>query len=117
MTIPPALSDLQGRWAGSNRLFFTPTDPVHISETTALISLAALGKFLTMQYTWAHENQPQEGLLVIGSEPDGSRATAAWIDSFHIDNAMMVFQGSVTPQGGITVKRSYPAPEGPDWGW
>jgi hypothetical protein len=43
--------------------------------------------------------------------------TAAWIDPWHNGDRLMPCVGNLTPAGAFTVKGSYPAPAGPDWGW
>jgi len=44
-------------------------------------------------------------------------ATVAWIDSWHNGDRLMLCQGSLSVAGALSVKCSYSAPPGPDWGW
>jgi hypothetical protein len=117
MALHPLFVQACGDWQGNNQLWFYPGDEAHGSAATAHVSLAAQGKFLSMQYTWAHEGQPHEGLLLFGLESPTGQARAAWVDSFHMGDVMMVLQGSVNTQGQVDLLGVYAAPPDPDWGW
>jgi hypothetical protein len=117
MSIPSNLSALVGHWTGDNRVFMAPTDPVRESATTATVALPAQGRFVTLQYTWSDEGAPQDGLLILGHEPDPNIATAAWIDSWHMGDKLMHLQGSADDAGRLTVRGSYSVPGSPAWGW
>jgi hypothetical protein len=56
------LQKLVGEWEGKNNLYFMPGDPVRESDSAASITLVAKGQFLKIEYTWAFEGDPQEGL-------------------------------------------------------
>jgi GrpB-like predicted nucleotidyltransferase (UPF0157 family) len=79
--------------------------------------MIAEGKFLTFRYTWADEDQPQDGFLLIGQEGQENPVKAVWIDSWYMHDTFMLCQGSLDPQGSLSVQGSYAAPPGPDWGW
>jgi GrpB-like predicted nucleotidyltransferase (UPF0157 family) len=117
MTIPNALIPLVGNWTGLNRLWLSPDEPARESDTTASVASIAEGKFLTFRYTWAEKDQPQEGFLLIGQEGSEDLVKAIWIDSWHMGDTLMLCQGGLNPQGGLSVQGSYSAPPGPDWGW
>jgi GrpB-like predicted nucleotidyltransferase (UPF0157 family) len=117
MTVPNAWTALVGNWTGLNRLWLSPDEPVRESETTATVALIAEEKFLTFRYTWADEDQPQEGFLLIGQEGDENIVQAFWIDSWHMRDTIMPCQGSLDAQGSLSVQGSYAVPTGPDWGW
>ena len=115
MSIPDGLRALEGDWTGSNKLWFTPTDPARLSQTTASVRTAAQGRFFTMGYTWADEGKPQDGLLTLGIDPATQTIAASWLDSFHMSHAIMTCSG---PAGGeVSVKGTYSVPGYPDWGW
>jgi GrpB-like predicted nucleotidyltransferase (UPF0157 family) len=117
MSIPVSLVNLVGQWHGINQLWLTPDEPVRESKTTATVALIAQGKFLTFRYTWTEEHQPQDGLLVIGQEGNDNLIKAVWMDSWHMRDLSMLCQGSLDPQGCLSVQGTYAAPPGPDWGW
>jgi hypothetical protein len=117
MSIPPNLASLVGRWKGTNHLWLFPADPVQESDTTMVVALVAQGKFVTFRYTWAYKGAPQDGLLLVGVEPQPNAVQAIWIDSWHMQDKFMLCQGTVGTQGIIFLKGTYSAPPGPDWGW
>jgi hypothetical protein len=117
MSTLSSLAGLAGNWRGLNRLWLSPGAPVRESETTCLVAPAAGQRFLTFQYTWSDEGNPQGGLLLVGYEMSSRTVRAAWIDSWHMQDAIMLCQGTVDTQGAVTVKGTYAAPPGPDWGW
>jgi hypothetical protein len=81
------------------------------------VGLEAMGCFLSVRYTWQFEGDPQEGLLLLGWEGARGPVQAAWVDSWHNGDRMMLCRGETGASGGASVLGSYPAPEGPDWGW
>jgi len=116
MTVPTTLTTLVGNWKATNRLWLSPDEPVRESKVTASVALAAQGQFITIAYTWA-EDGPQDGLLMIGQAAQSNAVKAAWIDSWHNGDKLMLCEGSLSTEGAVSVKGSYPAPSGPDWGW
>lgn len=115
MTVSKMIATLVGQWQGTNQLWLDPARPARESAATAVFQLIAQGKFATLQYTWADEGQPQSGLLLFGA--NGQQVDAAWVDSWHMQDAMMHCTGDVQPDGAISVLGSYAAPPDPDWGW
>ena len=115
MTVPIRLQNLAGNWQGTNQLWFEPDAPVRESAATAVFQLTAQGKFAALHYTWAYDGQPQNGLLLFGA--NGQQVDAAWVDSWHMQDAMMHCTGNIQPDDAISVLGSYAAPPGPDWGW
>jgi len=117
MSVPEGLADLVGEWRGTSKLWLSPDEPVRESDTTASVTLAAQGKFITIAYTWSYEGDPQDGLIVLSREAKGNAVKAAWIDSWHMGDSMMMCEGGAVEDGAISVRGSYAAPPGPDWGW
>ena len=116
MTFPDALARLVGRWSGTSALHLSATAPARESASDATIEPVASGKFLAMRYTW-REDGLQDGLLLLGADPKSGLVAASWIDSWHMGHASMACEGTLLPEGGASVKGTYPAPPGPDWGW
>lgn len=114
MAIPSILTNLTGRWQGSNRLWLSPSEPVRESVATAVCQTVAQGKFFELHYTWADEGQPQAGVLLLGQSQQ--ELSAAWVDSWHMQDIMMSCSGSAA-EAAVSVKGRYAAPPGPDWGW
>lgn len=116
MYVPAELANLTGEWRGNGSLWFTPDAPAAEFEAGAQVSLAARDNVLCIAYRWSFEGEPQEGLLTLGINADDAAAHASWVDSWHMPAEFMVSHGSYA-NGGLSVRGSYAAPTGPDWGW
>ena len=114
MKIVEFLAPFTGSWQGHNRFRFMPTDEYQESVSAATVAVTAKD-FVTIEYTWSQEGQPQNGLLLLGSGPAG--ATAVWVDSFHAAPQWLTLSGTIDDDGVVRLACTYPAPEGPDWGW
>lgn len=118
MSAPGSLKKLVGRWTGTSRLFRPWLSPEEsASESSASVALAARGRFATIEYTWEVDGEPQEGLLLIGSENGDGAVQAVWIDSWHMSDKSLTCLGGIDGAGVIDILGSYAAPPGPDWGW
>lgn len=117
MHVPTALVPLTGHWLGANRLWLSPDDPAYTSGASAVVTWLAQGRFLSMRYTWTHRGEAQDGLLLVGVAGADGAVDAVWIDSWHMQAAMMHCTGRMDGNGGITLEGAYAAPPGPDWGW
>jgi hypothetical protein len=106
-----------GQWRGTNRLQDPHASAPEDSNATASVAPLLGGRFVRFDYTWGHQGQPQEGSLLIGFNPQSSRVSAQWIDSWHNGFTVMTCDGTVNDSGVIDVRGAYPAPPGPDWGW
>jgi hypothetical protein len=110
-------SSLAGQWAGINRLWLTPNEPVRESETTASTALVAGDAFTTIRYTWAEGGQPQDGLLIVRNAAQPGEDAMVWIDSWHTGGEFMHFRGVHAGDSHMSAVGTYAAPPGPDWGW
>ena len=117
MSALAALDRLFGKWQGTNQLWLYPWDPVHQSDTWAEIAVTAQGQFSELRYAWAYEGEPQEGKVILGFEAGSGVVKAVWFDTWHMANDFMICAGELDPEGTVCIRGSYPAPEGPDWGW
>ena len=109
------LDAIAGAWRGTYRLSFGPGKPGSESETQLVATPAADGRFLTLTYDWTHDGTWHEGVLVV-LVGDGGKASATWVDSFHMRDGFMHCEGSHAG-GTIDLLGHYPATEGTDWGW
>lgn len=107
---------LAGTWTGNNRLWLPPATEPYESPTTATLSPVVGGKFVQLAYTWAYEGDAQEGVLLIGHEPENGAVSVAWADSWHMGNKFMLCQGQIEDRK-IVVRGSWSVESGPDWGW
>jgi Protein of unknown function (DUF1579) len=116
MAVPEALTPCAGRWAGTNRLQDPHANIAGDSPATAVLTPVLGGRFLRLDYTWAYRGAPQEGSILFGGDPAGA-LTAHWIDTWHMGDLVMACRGAVEAGGVVSVRGSYAAPPGPDWGW
>lgn len=120
---PPAmpqsvtLRDLVGEWDGANKLWLMPGAPVRESVTTARVDLAAGDRYLVLRYTWVEGGKPQDGVMIVRLAPDSHEADIAWTDSWHQGAYLMRLAGTEKSATTVSALGSYPAPNGPDWGW
>lgn len=116
MTNKELVALLAGKFSGPGRLNLTwPGEPINIIEykTTLTATAGGGGEFVKIDYTWEYEGEQGGSMLV--SIGDG-KVTMAWGDSFHQQPHLMICEGKTT-EHGFVVHGSYPAGEGPDWGW
>ena len=111
------LAACAGRWRGSNRLHDPHTGKPEDSTSTAVLTALLGGRFVRLDYGWSYRGAPQEGSLLIGHQAGHGRATAHWIDSWHMSDVVMACEGAVEADGTVAVRGGYAAPPGPDWGW
>jgi len=111
------LGRLAGEWTGRNRLWFEPGTPVHECQITASAVGVARGAWVAIRYAWEHGGEPQEGLLVARNAAEVGAEDIVWLDSFHTGGQFMRLRGEADDAGRVAALGSYPAPEGPDWGW
>lgn len=116
MAISPALASLVGRWSGDNTVWLEPgTDPLR-SSASADVSLEAEGQALSMRYVWAEGGKAQSGVLLLVGDATLTAWAGAWTDSWHYANQLMDVRGA-GDGNSVSVRGSYAAPPGPDWGW
>lgn len=109
---------LSGEWHGTNLLrlsWVNPPDSHSNSQMT--IAQVAAGKFLSLIYTWQHENIDHEGFVLLGYHKEKQLVTASWVDSWHMNAKIMSFQGTLDDSGEINLLGFYDVNTGPDWGW
>ena len=110
------LNDLIGKWQGTNQLWLFPGEPVRESESLAEIGTMQQEQFTEIRYSWAADGKSQDGRILLGQAADDGIVKAVWFDTWHMANQFMVCEGNVE-DGIVSVKGSYAAPPGPDWGW
>ncbi|MEP7272346.1 MAG: DUF1579 family protein [Acidobacteriota bacterium] len=117
--IPTEITDkLIGEWEGTNLLRLSWIDPPdHYSPTRMSIAPEGRDKFLTLRYTWSHDDIPQEGVILLCYDEALKVATAAFADSWHMSAKILYCEGSINEDGVIDFKGFYEAPPDPDWGW
>lgn len=117
MAVPEKLAACGGSWSGTNRLQDPNANAPEDSPSTLVLTPILKNRFLRLDYTWGYQGDPQEGSLWIGGDKKGHEVTAHWIDTWHMSHGVMACRGTVREDGSISVRGSYAAPPGPDWGW
>lgn len=110
------LTGFIGNWTGTNCLYFEGADGPMLESPSTLTATIVINGFLQVHYNWVYEGKPKEGLLLVGEDAKQGVVTASWVDSFHSSKSVMGCQGARL-ENGVSVKGSYGAGEGPDWGW
>jgi hypothetical protein len=116
MSTPDALREASGTWNGTSRLHMHE-EPTREGPSSATLSRIAQGKWATLHYTWDFEGQPQDGMLLISQANEPPSITVAWIDSWHMGDALLLCKGHVDADQRIVVRGTYQVEGSPDWGW
>lgn len=112
-----SLVQLVGKWQGVNKLWLYPVETPYESASVVSLTQVIKGKFVQLDYTWAFEAEPQEGILLFGYAAEEGEVTAVWADSFHMGEKFMICRGATGTDGSIEVRGSYSVPDQPEWGW
>jgi hypothetical protein len=110
-----ALSACVGSWRGTNTLQDPHAGVAAESPSTAAVSPAPGGARL--DYTWSYQGKPQQGFILFGSDGTTGAVTAEWTDSWHTGGQPMACSGPKSGGATLSVRGTYAAPPGPDWGW
>jgi Protein of unknown function (DUF1579) len=117
MSILDALSACAGSWHGKSTLQDPYNDIAEESQSGLTVTPVLGGRFVRMDYTWSYKEKPQEGSLLMGFDKGADKVTAHWIDSWHNSDKVMACTGPRPVGKAYSVRGSYAAPPGPDWGW
>ena len=118
MSVNDDLAKYVGTWTGTNNLYLSwLDDPLRQSESTLNVSFKANRQFVAFEYTWAHEGQPQEGIILLGGDKKSDAVQTVWTDSWHSSHAFVLSDGKANGDGSVTVKGYYKVEGHPDWGW
>jgi hypothetical protein len=110
-----ALSARAGSWRGTSTLQAPHTGIAAESPSTLSVTAAPAG--VRLDYTWSYQGKLQRGSILLGTDDAAGAVTARWTDTWHTGNQPMACSGP--KPGGLTfsVRGTYAAPPGPDWGW
>lgn len=110
------LAALVGDWSGTNRLYFEPGNLAEESDTSGWVRLAVGGRAAVHEYRWSFEGDTHTGLALVTFTDEGFQGS--WVDTFHTAGSIMALAPVPgTPPDDVVVQGSYPAGDGPDWGW
>ena len=106
-----------GAWQGTSTL----QDPGRLEPETTPSSLTITpilnGRFVRLDYTWSYKGAPQAGSMLVGHQKSAKTISIHWIDTWHNSDNVMAMSAPAETSSLLTVRGSYPAPPGPDWGW
>jgi hypothetical protein len=124
---PTALAGLVGEWEGTVRTWFEPGQLADESPIRARIRSLVPGSeehpgggFVLYEYNGTMQGEPIQGVAIVGWDDTKERqAVSAWVDSFHMSQAIMLSRApSGAAPGALNVLGHYADPQGgPDWGW
>ena len=93
------------KWVGQGELWL---DPLGNTADTCAVSLEVHADKIT--YAWSHDGKPHTGTIALR---DGG---ADFTDTFH-SSTTMAFTSVSSTWALVELFGTYPAPEGPPWGW
>lgn len=113
------LAEAAGAWRGTNVLQDPHAGKPDASASDATVTPILGGRFVRLDYTWSYGGAPQEGSILLGHDPKAGASSGYWIDTFHNGRKAMLCTGAAANGDGDSwsVRGSYAAPPGPDWGW
>jgi hypothetical protein len=110
-------SKLAGSWQGTCRTWFQPGKLADESTVEGTFSPVLDGRFLRHVYTGKMKGQARNGEELIGFNTITKSYQVTWIDSFHMNYAIMFSQGEQAERG-FTVTAKYDVAENqPPWRW
>lgn len=111
------LGALVGTWQGTTRVWFEPGKLADEAPTSGVMRSVLGGRFVVHEYEGTFMGEPQQGLAIYGYNLQSGAFESAWVDSFHMGDAIMCSKGTATVKD-FAVMGSYPgSPGGPLWGW
>ena len=109
------LARCAGTWRGTSTLQDPHAGVADESSSTASVSAAPGG--VRLDYTWSYQGKPQQGSILISTDDEGGAVTARWTDTWHTGNQPMACSGPKRSGSTLSVRGTYAAPPGPNWGW
>ena len=108
---------LIGKWEGNSRTWFEPGKLADESKVTGEFVDVLDGRFVRHTYEGTIQGKPRSGEELIAFNSITKSFQSAWVDDFHMNNAIMFSQGEST-EGGFQVRGEYDVGEDqPKWGW
>ena len=117
MTQKELFKKLLGKWQGTCRTWFEPGKLSDESAVTGEITPVLDGQFLRHSYNGTMQGNPRHGEELIGFNSVTKKFQTSWVDSFHMNYAIMFSEGDATERG-FNVRGEYDTGENqPKWGW
>lgn len=106
-----------GQWRGTCRTWFEPGKLADESQIRGVILPILEGRFLRYNYLGAIRGDAREGEELLGFNAVTKRFQTTWIDNFHMNYAIMHFEGPACDQGFEVFGEYDVAENHPRWGW
>lgn len=110
------LKSLVGSWEGPVKTWFEPGKLADESTVKGRFQIVPYGHFLRHTYEGSMQGKPRHGEETLAYNKVTQHFEVSWIDSFHMNYAILFSEGEATPRG-FTVKGKYDWPDSPPWGW
>lgn len=110
-----ALSACAGSWRGTSTLQDPHNGIAAESPSTATVNSVPGG--VRLDYTWSYQGKSQQGSIRFGTDGEAGAVTARWTDTWHTGGQPMACSGPKPSGTTLSVRGTYAAPPGPDWGW
>lgn len=108
---------LNGKWHGTCRTWFEPDKLADESIVEGIFEPLLGGGYLRHSYEGAIQGKPRRGQELITRNGVTGMFQIAWMDSFHMNYAIMFSEGTAT-EGGFEVFGKYDIEKGTSqWGW
>jgi len=110
-------ASVTGHWAGTVRTWVEPGKLFDESPVSGRIEPILGGLFLRHAYESRIQDRPRQGEETIGFNSVTQRYQTTWVDSFHMNYALMHSEGAASPRGFTVFGRYDVGPTEPPWGW
>lgn len=113
------LTKLVGRWSGTAKTWFEPGTPVITAPISGHIYRVLKAQSIGHTYSTKINGRLTQGLAIIGRDLSNSRFCISWVDTFHTNADVMLFQRDERAlTRGFSVRGQYAVgPDDPKWGW
>lgn len=118
MALPKSIVNVSGAYTGASSLhmpWMPEGEQILSGPSTIEVVRDRHNTFATLRYTWTYQGETHEGTMIVTANENGE-TSIGWSDSWHQNSSVMRLTGS-SQDGSVSCPGSYPAPEGPDWGW
>ena len=108
---------LEGEWSGSCKTWTEPGKLFDTSPVKGTFELVLGGKFIRHRYQGRIQEQVRQGEEVLTINRMTGEYQISWIDSFHMNYAILFSTGQATDQGFSVVSEYDAGPNLPKWSW
>ena len=117
MSVKAVFSKMVGKWEGDCRTWFKPGKLEDESKVTGEIVPLLGGRFLRHTYDGSMKGKPRHGEEMIGFDSQTKKFQTAWIDSFHMNYAILISQGPAIERGFSVIGEYSLGENQPVWKW